>query len=239
MAAVFTSSRSGKAAAAMAAAFVATPHLAIRQAIAIGTHAHADLPSSVEWIESSHPFPDSRSEVAGNRAIAIAQQVHSGEALVILLSGGASALMAAPVDGPLARGQDRYDADDDGGRRGYSRPEHRATSSVERERRAAGGGVASAPRSPSRSRMSLATTCTRLGRAPAFRTTTTWADARQRARRLRRRVAFRSRPRVVRAGSRVRCPTRRSPVIRRCREPGAQVIGSRGDAMEGARRGGR
>ena len=89
----------GKAAAAMAAAFVAVPHLAIRQAIAIGTHAHANLPSSVEWIESSHPFPDSRSEAAGNRAIAIAQQVHSGEALVILLSGGASALMASPVSG--------------------------------------------------------------------------------------------------------------------------------------------
>jgi glycerate 2-kinase len=89
----------GKAAAAMAAAFVATPHLAISRAIAIGTHAHADLPSSVEWIESSHPFPDQRSEAAGSRALAIAQGVHSGEALVILLSGGASALMAAPIDG--------------------------------------------------------------------------------------------------------------------------------------------
>ena len=89
----------GKAAAAMAAAFVATPHLAIRKAIAIGTHAHADLPASVEWIESSHPFPDARSEAAGNRALGIAQGVHSGEALVILLSGGASALMASPIDG--------------------------------------------------------------------------------------------------------------------------------------------
>jgi glycerate 2-kinase len=89
----------GKAAAAMAAAFVAVPHLAIRQAIAIGTHSHADLPPRVEWIESSHPFPDARSEAGGNRAIAVAQGVHSGEALVILLSGGASALMAAPVEG--------------------------------------------------------------------------------------------------------------------------------------------
>lgn len=89
----------GKAAAAMAAAFVAVPHLAIRRAIAIGTHAHADLPPGVEWLESSHPFPDARSETAANRAIAIAQGVHSGEALVILLSGGASALMASPIDG--------------------------------------------------------------------------------------------------------------------------------------------
>ena len=89
----------GKAAAAMAAAFVATPHLAIRQAIAIGTHEHVDLPASVEWIESGHPFPDSRSEAAGRRALAVAERVHSGEALVILLSGGASALMAAPISG--------------------------------------------------------------------------------------------------------------------------------------------
>ncbi len=89
----------GKAAAAMAAAFASVSHLAIRKAIAIGTHTHAALPPHVEWIEASHPYPDGRSEAAGNRAIAIAQSVHSGEALVILLSGGASALMAAPIDG--------------------------------------------------------------------------------------------------------------------------------------------
>lgn len=89
----------GKAAAAMAAAFVAVPHLAIRSAVAIGTHQHDDLPSTVQWIESSHPYPDARSEAAANRALAIAQGVHSGEALVILLSGGASALMSAPMTG--------------------------------------------------------------------------------------------------------------------------------------------
>jgi glycerate 2-kinase len=89
----------GKAASAMAASFSAVPHLAIRRAIAIGTHAHPDLPPRVEWIESSHPYPDARSEAAANRALAIAESVHSGEALVILLSGGASALMAAPITG--------------------------------------------------------------------------------------------------------------------------------------------
>jgi len=89
----------GKAAAPMAAAFSAAPHLAIRQAMAIGTHADEALPDGVEWLESSHPLPDARSEAAGRRALAAAQSVHSGEALIILLSGGASALMAAPVDG--------------------------------------------------------------------------------------------------------------------------------------------
>lgn len=89
----------GKAAAPMAAAFSGIPHLSLQQAVAIGTHADDPLPGNVEWLESSHPFPDARSEAAGRRALAVAQSVHSGEVLVILLSGGASALMAAPVDG--------------------------------------------------------------------------------------------------------------------------------------------
>ena len=89
----------GKAAAAMAAAFVAIPHLSVVRTLAIGTHTHDGLPSHVEWMESSHPYPDARSELAGHRALALAEGVHSGEAMVILLSGGASALMAAPMEG--------------------------------------------------------------------------------------------------------------------------------------------
>ncbi len=68
----------GKAAAAMARALAAVPHLVIRQVVAIGTHADEPLPPSIEWIESSHPYPDARSEVAGRRALAVAQAVHSG-----------------------------------------------------------------------------------------------------------------------------------------------------------------
>ena len=89
----------GKAAAAMAAAFLRLKHLQMRHALVIGTHLHPDLPTDVEWIESGHPFPDARSEHAGHRALAVAQTAHSGDALVILLSGGASALMAAPIGG--------------------------------------------------------------------------------------------------------------------------------------------
>jgi hydroxypyruvate reductase len=89
----------GKAAAPMAAAFAAIPQLAMQQAVVIGTHADAGLPPGLEWIEAGHPFPDARSEAAGRRALAVAQAVPSGDVLVILVSGGASALMAAPVDG--------------------------------------------------------------------------------------------------------------------------------------------
>jgi glycerate 2-kinase len=89
----------GKAAAAMTAAFLDVPHLRAEQVLAIGTHATAPLPASVEWIESRHPFPDARSEAAAERALAIAEGVHSGDVLILLISGGASSLMAAPLDG--------------------------------------------------------------------------------------------------------------------------------------------
>ena len=89
----------GKAAAGMAAALLTVPHLSIRHALAIGTHRHDPLPAAIEWLASSHPFPDDRSEAAAGRAMAVAHGVHSGEVLLILLSGGASALMAAPIEG--------------------------------------------------------------------------------------------------------------------------------------------
>ena len=88
----------GKAAAAMATAFVETEGPVLRQAVAIGTHAEV-IGRSIEWIESSHPFPDSRSEHAALRALAVARSVRPGEVLLVLLSGGASALMSAPIDG--------------------------------------------------------------------------------------------------------------------------------------------
>ena len=89
----------GKAAAAMAAAFLDVPHLSIRRVAAIGTHRTDTLPATVEWLESSHPLPDDRSETAALRAIALAHAVQPGEVLAILLSGGASACMAAPIEG--------------------------------------------------------------------------------------------------------------------------------------------
>ena len=75
------------------------------------------LPSSVEWIESSHPFPDARSEAAGERALAIARAACTrARRCVVLLSGGASALMALPVDGMTLDDKSDDDAHDDGGR---------------------------------------------------------------------------------------------------------------------------
>jgi len=61
--------------------------------------AGGDLPPPLESFAGSHPLPDDDSERAGRRAIAIADSVGPAETLLVLLSGGASALMAVPADG--------------------------------------------------------------------------------------------------------------------------------------------
>jgi glycerate 2-kinase len=49
--------------------------------------------------DAGHPVPDARSVAAGVRALQIASGVQDRELLVVLLSGGASALMAVPAEG--------------------------------------------------------------------------------------------------------------------------------------------
>ena len=54
---------------------------------------------SFESIAGGHPVPDEGSERAGRRALEIAEGLAPDETLLVLLSGGASALMAVPADG--------------------------------------------------------------------------------------------------------------------------------------------
>ena len=83
----------------MAAAVAAQPRLTLRNILAIGTHRNPAMPPGVEWHQSSHPLPDARSVAAARRALDVAGAVGADECLVLLLSGGASALMAVPIDG--------------------------------------------------------------------------------------------------------------------------------------------
>ncbi len=52
-------------------------------------------------IVGGHPAPSVASEQGGRRALELAASLQSDETLVVLLSGGASALMAVPADGVL------------------------------------------------------------------------------------------------------------------------------------------
>ena len=56
-------------------------------------------PPLFETIAAGHPIPTADSERGGRRALDLAASLASEETLVVLLSGGASALMVAPADG--------------------------------------------------------------------------------------------------------------------------------------------
>ena len=59
----------------------------------------AIVPDGFDLIVGGHPIPTSDSERAGRRALGLAADLEPGERLLVLLSGGASALMALPADG--------------------------------------------------------------------------------------------------------------------------------------------
>jgi len=87
----------GKAAPFMADVFAGIAGDRMRDGIVIGTHLPMALPARLEWIPSSHPLPEERSVAAGRRALDVAGRTNPDETLVVLLSGGASALMAVPA----------------------------------------------------------------------------------------------------------------------------------------------
>jgi len=56
-------------------------------------------PDPYPLVAGGHPLPTAGSEVAGRKAIALAESTAADETLLVLFSGGASALMALPADG--------------------------------------------------------------------------------------------------------------------------------------------
>ena len=89
----------GKAAAAMLNAFAAATSVPLRHVLGIGPSRPQVLPEGAEWVAGGHPLPNDGSVTAARRARAIAEASHEGDLLVVLLSGGGSALMSLPVEG--------------------------------------------------------------------------------------------------------------------------------------------
>ncbi|HEY6212543.1 MAG TPA: DUF4147 domain-containing protein, partial [Vicinamibacterales bacterium] len=58
-----------------------------------------DLPEAYECVVGGHPSPNAGSEEGGRKALALAESLSADDTLLVLLSGGASALMAVPADG--------------------------------------------------------------------------------------------------------------------------------------------
>ena len=86
----------GKAAGPMLVEFVQlTGH--VRSAVGIGPVRPATLPLGATWFDAGHPVPDERSVAAARHALQVAARAANDDALMVLLSGGASALMALPA----------------------------------------------------------------------------------------------------------------------------------------------
>lgn len=87
----------GKAAVAMASGAAATLDDRLRTGAIISPG--VQVVAGFESIRGGHPIPDAGSERGGRRALELAESLRDRETLLVLLSGGASALMAVPADG--------------------------------------------------------------------------------------------------------------------------------------------
>jgi hydroxypyruvate reductase len=67
--------------------------------VVAGAHRGAAVPAPLLWMEAGHPVPTAGSVEAGARALAVARATPSEHLLIVLLSGGASALAAVPAGG--------------------------------------------------------------------------------------------------------------------------------------------
>jgi hydroxypyruvate reductase len=90
----------GKAAAAMLNAFVSGSSVPVRRAVAVGPSRPAVVPEGTEWYDGGHPLPNESSIAAAKRALDVAAASREGDLVLVLLSGGGSALMALPA-GPI------------------------------------------------------------------------------------------------------------------------------------------
>ena len=89
----------GKAAAAMLPeARAGLSHLSCRRTIGISNHA-AVQSFPVQWHVAPHPVPDERSVGAAHAVMKLAETAGGRDLLLMLISGGASAMMALPAPG--------------------------------------------------------------------------------------------------------------------------------------------
>ena len=95
----------GKAAPAMAGAAFAhctTAGLAVAGGLIIGIEASESPGPGIEVRAGDHPVPGVRSAVAAERLAAITERIGREDVVLLLLSGGTSSLVGAPIDGVRA-----------------------------------------------------------------------------------------------------------------------------------------
>jgi hydroxypyruvate reductase len=87
----------GKAAGVMLNALATVSGAPRRRVVAAGPTRPDVLPEGTEWFDAAHPLPNEASLAAARRALEVAAGSQPGDVLVVLLSGGGSALMALPA----------------------------------------------------------------------------------------------------------------------------------------------
>ena len=89
----------GKAVGPMLNAFAASSSVPLRRVIGVGPGEPSVLPESTRWFTGGHPLPNEGSVAAAEAALDVARQSATSDLIVVLLSGGGSALMALPAAG--------------------------------------------------------------------------------------------------------------------------------------------
>ena len=112
----------------------------------ISTRHGFGLPTKIiEILEAGHPVPDANSIEGAKRAIALAKSAGPNDLVLCLLSGGASAIWSAPVDGVSFEAKQQLTKQLLEVRRADLRDELRAQASVANQRRQARRRRASGP----------------------------------------------------------------------------------------------
>jgi len=203
---------------------------------AVLTHVAAEAPPRFELIQGGHPVPTAGSERAGRRALAIAASLGQGELLLILLSGGGSAIMAVPAEGITL--DDKRRATD---RLLKAGADIRALNTVRKHLSAIKGGwLAATATGPS---LTLAVSdvvgddLSVIASGPTVPDPSTFDEALHVVERFGGATAYPA-PVIarLRAGSRGAAPETPKPGDPRLARARARVIGGRVDAMEAARR---
>jgi hydroxypyruvate reductase len=87
----------GKASAAMAAGLDAAWRDVDLSGVVVTRHGHSVPAGRIEVLEASHPVPDDTSKVAALRMLRAVEGLSSDDLVVVLMSGGGSALMTLPA----------------------------------------------------------------------------------------------------------------------------------------------
>jgi len=83
----------------MAAAVEQLLKTRIDAGLVVTRYGHGGALSRIEVVEAGHPIPDRTGLAAGQRVLDLTKKAGERDLVIVLLSGGASALLPAPVEG--------------------------------------------------------------------------------------------------------------------------------------------